>query len=992
MSPHLHSLAPLHAGSKAAPQIRCHTTRTLLALLLAASPALADAQVVTTNPLDAIKARVEEVLRKAGQPFTEQQQRALALVLEEQRQASERLFGAIMDFSGGPVRGADRDKALAGIQWMNEAFEAKLQEVLTPEQNRIWAAFRAAEVRSQGGFPALRLILEEAGVPLSADQGRRLSSIFAGAAQRLRRAAEQGAGPRGTAAIEQEALEQAGAILTEAQAAAVVAAAARAPADAGAAADSAIRDDPDAARAMGAAGSPEARRLTLLQALGLVARPTSTFVVGSGAGSAAATSSAQIAQIRINANPYSAENFGGRGNPLFGGGFAPGRFGGPGGGGPGGGGPGGGPGRGGGGRGGGGSTSIEVIQRGGIGDYHGNFAFNFRDEALTARNAFASNKPPFQQRNINANVSGPFIRNVLSASVTFNQTEQENFDTVVATTPAGDVAFGIVRPAVSRSYSGSGQLQMSARHALHFVGRYNRRHGRNNGVGGFTLPERAWDSTNRDMNLGVRELWVISPKVLHEVIFTVFNNSNANVSATRDVAINVLDAFRAGGAGQDGRRNGRNMTLTNLFWYEGERLTFKGGTEVNHRRATSESREGFQGSFTFASLEDFVLGRPITYRVTRGNPHLDVRQTEPGVFVQTDWRLTRRFTFFAGMRYEWVTTLDDFDNVDPRLAFAYSVGRSTVVRGGAGVFHQNFNLNTLEDVLRLDGTRQYELVVSDPSYPDPFAAGGAAEVIPPRSRRVLAPNLSIPYEVRASLSVERTLPGNMTVDGAYEFNRGVERYLSRNLNAPRPGEATRLNPDDGNILQLESTGRSRTHRLRLGVRQRLSFMTYNVSWTLGSEYNDTENPFYVPMNSYDPRADWGRAGSDARHRYAFTVNLQAPLGTLLTLDGDGHSGVPYTITTGYDDNGDQTTNDRPPGVARNSGNGPRYFNVDATLSKTFRFGARDNRLLSIYANVSNAFNLVNLRNPSGVMTSKYFGIPTSAADARDVELGIRYQF
>jgi hypothetical protein len=37
--------------------------------------------------------------------------RELALVMEEQRQASERLFGDIMDCSNGPVRGADRDRA-----------------------------------------------------------------------------------------------------------------------------------------------------------------------------------------------------------------------------------------------------------------------------------------------------------------------------------------------------------------------------------------------------------------------------------------------------------------------------------------------------------------------------------------------------------------------------------------------------------------------------------------------------------------------------------------------------------------------------------------------------------------------------------------------------------------------------------------------------------------------------------------------------------------
>ena len=486
----------------------------------------------------------------------------------------------------------------------------------------------------------------------------------------------------------------------------------------------------------------------------------------------------------------------------------------------------------------------------------------------------------------------------------------------------------------------------------------------------------------------------MSSRTLHEVIFNFFGNDHTNESVTRSVAIDVLDAFRSGGAGRDNRRTSRNYSLTNLFWHEGDRLTFKTGTEFSYRKATSVSEEGFLGLFTFSSLDDFQAGRPLTYAVKQGDPRLDVSQTEAGVFVQTDWRVSRRLTVFAGLRYEWQTHIDDFDNLDPRVAFAYSLGSSTVVRGGAGLFHQNLNLNTLEDVIRLDGTRQYEVVVSNPTYPNPFVGGDGA-IVPPASRRLLGPDLSIPYELRSSLSIERSLRWNIAVDGAYDVNRGVQRYLSRNLNAPRPGESARPVPNQGNILQLESSARSQSHSLRLGLRQRLSFLNYTANWTVSSDRSDSEGPFYLPMNNYDARADWGRSGFNARHRYGFTVNSQAPFGTLVTMSGTGNSGVPYNVTTGGDDNRDQNTNDRPAGVARNSSNGPRFFNVDMTLSKTFRPGGRfggRNAQLSIHANMNNAFNLVNLRNPSGVMTSKYFGIATSAADARDVEVGIRYQF
>jgi hypothetical protein len=917
-----------------------------LVFALVALIAAAAAQVVTSNPLDEIKATLESVLEQAGMPFTDEQTRELALVMEEQRQASERLFGDIMDFSNGPVRGADRDRALAGIQWMTEAFEAKLADVLTPEQNAAWTGFRTAEILKAGGLPALQLVLRRDGAPMDPEQERRTTEIYRAAAQRLGEARENHSA---ATTIEDEALGLLADVLTAPQSHAIVTAAQ---------ASANVHSGDTEWTGNGNGGEAPAPRETVVAALRVLAPPTAATVAAAGGSSA--RSSQQIAQIRLNNNSFTTENFGGGGGPGFGGG------------------------------------RMEVIQRGGIGDYHGNFSFDFRDESLTARNAFADNKPPFQQRNINANVSGPFVRDRLTTSLTFNQNERENADTVIATTPDGDLSFGIVRPEVQRTYSGNGQLQLAARHALLFNARYFDRSSENNGVGRFTLPERASTAEGHETSLAMREIWTVSPRVIHEVGLSHFGSHNANVAVTRGVKIDVLDAFNSGGADRQNWRRNRNVTLWNLFWYEGERLTFKTGTEWNVRSASSFSQDGFLGRFEFSSLDDFVAGRPLTYSVTRGDPLLDGRQVEGAAFVQNDWRFNRRLTLFAGVRYKRQTNISDADNVDPRVGFAYSPGSATIVRGGAGLFHGELGLGLVQDVWRLDGTRQYEIVVSDPAYPDPLA-GGTTEVVYPSSRRVFAPHLRIPYETRASLSIERTLPWNVSVTASYDFERGTDRFRTRNLNAPLPDGAGRPNPNEGNVLQLESAGRSRSRQLRVGGRQRLRFLTYNASYTLSSDLDDGEGPFWQPMNNYDPGADWGRAGFNQRHRYSFTVNAQAPFGTMFTVDSFGHSGNPYNITTGLDDNGDQATSDRPPGVPRNSANGPRFFNVNMTLSKTFQLlhsggGPGDGAQMSVYANVNNAFNIVNLRNPSGVLTSEYFGIPTSASQARDVEIGMRYQF
>lgn len=950
---------------------------TVLGFVVCVLPSVAIAQLTTTNPLDDLKAVVEQVLDAAGVPFTDQQNSELALVMEEQRQASERLFGNIMDFSSGPIRGADRDRALAGIQWMNEAFEGTLTDLLTPEQNRVWTEHQAAEIREAGSFPALQLFLDEAGVPLDGRQAKLTTALYETAADRLRDAQTDTAAATVLTGIENDALAEVAEALTPPQRQAVLAAAPPATSREPGGGSSDLAGDessrPQPPRTESAA--LDTRGGGVVQALRRVARPTASFVGGATAAGAAA-SSEQITQIRINNNQFTTENFGGRGAPGFGnsgGGFRGGGF------------------RGGGrGQRGGGGGTIEVIERGGAGAYHGNFSFDFRNEGLTATNAFADNKPEFQQRNINGNISGPFIRDLLTASFTFNQNERENADTVVASTPTGDLSFGIVSPQVSRSYSGRGQLQLGNDHALNFNLWYQGETSDNNGVGGFTLPERASTRTRANVSGGLREIWVVSPRTLHEVSLTYFGNESTSEAVTQAEQINVLDAFRSGGADRNNRQREGSYTLANMLWYEGERLTFKTGTQIGYRTTSAFSEDGFFGRFTFSSLDDFLAGRPLTYRVTRGDPNLDVQQIEVAGFVQTDWRINRRFTVFAGLRYQRQTNISDNDNFDPRVGFAYSLGTATVLRGGAGLYHQSLNLSLVESVLRRDGIRQFDIEVSNPSYPDPFA-GGDANVIPPSSRRLFAADLEVPYDAQASLSLERTLPWNISVNTSYDFRRGFARLRTINLNAPRPGETEPPNPDEGRILQLESTGQSRSHSLRLSFRQRLTFFTYNTSYTWSSAHDNGQNPFYVPMNSYDPDADWGRSGFSQRHRYSIGVNMQAPFGTLVTVNAIGNSGRPYNITTGADDNHDLETSDRPDGVARNSADGPRFFVVDMTLSKTFRLNASQTQF-SIYANVDNVFNLVNLRNPSGVLTSSFFGIPTSASSARDAEIGMRYQF
>ena len=113
----------------------------------------------------------------------------------------------------------------------------------------------------------------------------------------------------------------------------------------------------------------------------------------------------------------------------------------------------------------------------------------------------------------------------------------------------------------------------------------------------------------------------------------------------------------------------------------------------------------------------------------------------------------------------------------PRLGFAYGVGRVTVIRGGAGMFYNRVPLNNLATQRRLDGKRQFEIIVDNPSYPDPFQSGRLRERRP--SVRVIDPDLRNGHLSEAMVSVERTFSGNLWMAAMFDFGRESGRLRLR---------------------------------------------------------------------------------------------------------------------------------------------------------------------------------------------------------------------
>lgn len=669
-----------------------------------------------------------------------------------------------------------------------------------------------------------------------------------------------------------------------------------------------------------------------------------------------------IQEVRINQNPYSAE-------------FAR-------------------PGRG----------RIEVITKAGLTEYHGEMGFIFRDYRLDARNAFALERPPEQRRIYEGNLTGP-IGHGKKTSFFFNANrEEEDLQAVVfARTQAGMVSENVATPRRQSEFSFRFNHQFGEKTTFSIRYDFSDDSTRNNGVGGFNLAEVAINSTGREQQLFFTLRSIISSRLINELTVRAGRDNNVTRSDRPGIPrLIVQDAFTGGGSQADRRATENHVQLNEIIsWTHGKHFV-RGGLNIPDlsRRGLSD-RSNFGGTFTFATLEDYVHHRPFLFSINQGNGYLVFWQKEFGFFVQDSILVRSNFSLAAGLRYDKQNYLGDNNNFSPRLSFAYSPGkqRKTVLRGGAGIFYDRTGAGPIGDRLRFDGQRLRQVNLSNPGYPDPLSSGVTLAAQPVSIVR-FAPDLRSPYTLQFSLGVERQLNKSLSVTANYINTHGIKLFRSRDINAPLPASSQRPVSAIGVLREIESSARSQTHALELLLRGRISrFFNGTIQYNLGRAWNNTAGINSRPASNYDLTGEWARADFDERHRFNVLGTIKAGdwfnLGMTVALT----SGRPYSLTTGRDDNHDTIASDRPAGVRRNSLQGPGAATLDLRWSKEFSFkaakkGAKKNEgpAATVGLSVFNVLNRVNYAGYVGNLSSPFFGLPVAARPARRVQLNISFNF
>ena len=679
-----------------------------------------------------------------------------------------------------------------------------------------------------------------------------------------------------------------------------------------------------------------------------------------------------------------------------------------------------------------GGLFIDIITQPGIGPLRGGGRYNLRDGAFTGRSPLVDVKGPERQQQYGSNFSGTLVKSRASFNLSLNGSTSFDTPNLYVQTPGGLIsqAMTLRQPRTNENVYAVLDYAVTKDQTLRLNYNQNNSTQHNLGVGGYDQIDRAYNSDEDYHALRVQEVGPLGRRAFINTRLEYSWSDTATHSAIDSVTIRVNDAFTSGGAQIAGGRRTRAINLASDLDYVRSIHSVRGGVSLNAGSFHSDDSANYLGTYTFESLAAFEAGRPRSYTRRIGDPNIDYFNLQGAFYIQDDIRVRKGLTLTPGLRYEAQTHLGDFNAFGPRFGITWAPFKNgkTTLRASAGVFTDWLGSGTYEQTLRVDGIRQQELNIVNPSFPDPGNVG----VVPPINKYLLSPDLRMAKNVRVSAGADYAVNAFSRIGVTYAHITGTLMLRGLNLNAPVNG--IRPDPTVGNLIEVVGDAGLRQQTLTTFMqisltpptmgppKERWSWKRTNffINYLLGTLENDTEGAFTPPATgSLD--VEWGPAGNDVRHRFTAAVSTNWFRNFTASLNFSVSSAPPYTIRTGLDDNGDQIFNDRPSGVGRNSARGAANVNLNGFFVYNIPIGqkklgpmppgifimgspggnfniqtmaadALPRFRVGIVVNAQNLTNHANYVGYSGTLSSPLYGQPTAVQGMRRIDVGLNFNF
>ena len=464
---------------------------------------------------------------------------------------------------------------------------------------------------------------------------------------------------------------------------------------------------------------------------------------------------------------------------------------------------------------------VEVFTKPGTDTWHGQVMFNESDKALNTRNPYLTDTeiPSYHTERYSGNISGALTKKS-SIFLNFERrdiNELSAINAIISETETQPYSLAVLSPENRTNFSPRLDWQLGNNNTLTARYQYMDNNEYNQGIGGFTLAQRAYGLHEHQQTLQVSDTHLFGTHLVNETRFQYMHDVNTQLPVTPGYAtINVASEFN------NGSYNGGIYSDTSNYyelqnytsWSHGKHFVKFGGrmrvTEDNNM-----SYANFNGTITYAEngalnpLQAWLAGTPAQASLVSGSPLASVSYADVGLYAEDDWKLRPNLTLSYGLRFESQSTIHDKSDWAPRIGLSWGLGSSksapkTVVRLGYGLFYDRLGSTSILNANRLNGVTEQETIYTGGVCPAgsydvnglPVAYSLSQCTLPTGSTATptiyqISPNLHAPYMMQFATSLEQQLGKIGTVSVTYLNSLGRHQFDTINANAPTtPGDLT----------------------------------------------------------------------------------------------------------------------------------------------------------------------------------------------------------
>ena len=722
---------------------------------------------------------------------------------------------------------------------------------------------------------------------------------------------------------------------------------------------------------------------------------------------------------------------------------------------------------------------VTVATKGGTNQIHGEAFEYWRNERLNRDNRFQQQAEalehtgnPFNRNQFGADVGGPIVQNRTHYYVAYERTQTSSSYTIFTTLPqfygANQGTFN--QPLMDQMFTARVDHQINKKQTI-FV-RYAQEWNKLTfqGCGG-NFEQFCYDGLIPRHSIVGGHTWTPASTIVNDFrfqyaysayllgppghIYTDVNTLATSPAATSQlqIAYSFPSFFYGAGYQEDGVE--QRYEGSDVLSLQRGTHTFKFGYDVNYVPFIDSTAFNVRGTFTFGTDQLFNPNNPATIAALT-SPILftaaipAVASSDPtwelGFFAMDDWRVRPGLTLNLGLRYDREPGSANQDlnpahfplsipfmgdpskrgsNKDfgPRIGIAWDPFRNgrDVIKGGFGIYYNN--IQTLLNFAERENLAVCNIIISNPSYPDPFNGQSPTSFCStaPPNVTVLAQNYRNPYAEQFNIGYSHQFTNDfaIVVSGVYEHLFHDFRLFDLNLADPVTG--VRPLTAWGAILQQQPTAQAKYKAFFVQANKRFSkrFM-FTVSYTLASARDD--NPQFQVTDYTDPNLDWGPSNVDRRHVVVGSGTVDLPLKFTVGAIWTAKSSAPFSaLAATFNADG---TQQYVPGTSRNQGNRDLnlaavntyraglgltavtqsmmntnpYDSFDVHLSRKFRL--KENRYIEVIGQVFNLFGHENLQAVgagatgyvSNAASPTGFGTIGAAGNLQQAELAARFVF